>query len=362
MIKFIYYINIILFMFIYSKVLANTDIDSLANPPVKARLMLIIDSSGSMSEKDMSGNIKINVAKTEMSDILAKISNGVVSVSLMAYDNCQTRVMVPPSNTNIGRVQSRAMSIYPEGQTPIAKSIREAGQILGNSSKKTTVILISDGQETCGGDPCAETERLKQRSNLDLKFHAVGYAVDDKTRLQLQCIAKAGEGKYFDIQDSFSLGTAIHSILKEDVTKDFDEDADGVRDQEDRCSGTFWGFSVDNRGCEISYTIPILFAFGASKINLKILQPAIKPLINYMKIHKEKKFQIQGHADSIGTDKFNQALSERRAKFIKDQLIKYGVSSKRLFQRGFGEKLPVASNLYPLGRQKNRRIEVHFIK
>ena len=348
-------------MLMYSKVLANTDIDSLGNPPVKPRLMLIMDNSDSMSEKDRYGDIKIDTAKMKISDILGKIPDGTTNVSLMAYDNCQTKVLVPPSNTNIGRVQSRAMSIYPTGKTPIAKSIREAGQILENNSQKTTVILINDGQESCGGDPCAEARRLKQRSNLDLKFYTIGYSVDDKTRRQLQCIAKAGHGKYFDIEDSFSLGTAVHEIVKEEVTKSFDEDVDGVRNERDNCSSTLEGFSVDKSGCETSYTMPVPFKVASAAIEPELVEPAIKQLADYLKANKDKKVQIQGHADSSGTEEFNQTLSEQRAKFVMDQLINFGVPPKRLSSVGFGETQPLIDNRSPLGRQQNRRVKAEFL-
>jgi len=305
--------------------IGGADIGSLGNPPIKPRLMLILDNSGSMSEKDRYGDIKIDTAKIKISEILGKIPDGTTNVSLMAYDNCQTKVLVPPSNTNVGRVQSKAMSIYPAGKTPITKSIQKAGQILGNNSQKTTIILVSDGEETCGGDPCAETRRLKQIPNVDIKFYTIGYAVDDNTRQQLQCIASAGDGEYFDIEDSFSLGTVVHEIVKEEVTKAFDEDVDGVRNELDRCSSTSTGFSVDKTGCETSYTMPVPFEVASAVIDPELVQPAIQQLADYLKKNEDKKAQIQGHADSTGTEKFNQTLSEQRAEFVVDQLIKKGV-------------------------------------
>jgi len=352
-------------MFIYSKVLANTDIDPLGNQAVKPRLMLIMDSSGSMGENDKYGDIKIDAAKSQISKILGKIPDGITNVSLMAYDNCHARVLVPPSNTNIGRVQSRAMSIYPAGPTPIAKSIQKAGKILRGSSQKTTVILISDGQETCGGDPCAEVKRLKQKSNFNLKFYTVGYFVDKNTRKQLECIAKAGDGEYSDTKNSASLGEVFHKIVKKEVTKSFDEDADGVMNKKDRCPGTPRGFYVDKHGCEISYTAQIPFELDAIEKNPKLLQTVIKPLVNYLKTNKDKKVQIQGYINSDGINECNICNIKRyyrTMKVIKKQIVKEGgiaiktdqveiLPPKKISGIAVGKTQPATSN-NPLAKKK----------
>ncbi len=337
----------------------DINIDSLGKPTVKPRLMLILDSSGSMNETDKYNDIKIDTAKIKISEILGKITDGPTNVALMAYNDCQTKLLVPPSNTNIGRVQARAMSIFPAGKTPIAKSIQEAGQILGNNAQKTTIILISDGEETCGGDPCAETKRLSP--TFELKFHTIGYSVDENTRNQLQCIAEAGDGEYHEVEDSFSLGTVIHEIVKEEITKTFDEDADGVRNELDDCQATLTGFTVDKTGCETAYTMPTPFPTNSSSIVPELVQPAVQQLANYLKQHPEKKAQIQGHADARGTEEYNQALSEKRAEFMRAQLIQSGISPQRLSSVGFGETRPIADNKSPLGQQKNRRVEAEFI-
>ena len=65
-----------------------------------------------------------------------------------------------------------------------------------------------------------------------------------------------------------------------------------------------------------------------------------------------------GHTDSIGTDAYNQKLSERRARSVHDWLVKCGISPSRLTAKGFGESDPVASNATPEGRAQNRRVEL----
>jgi OOP family OmpA-OmpF porin len=68
---------------------------------------------------------------------------------------------------------------------------------------------------------------------------------------------------------------------------------------------------------------------------------------------------VQGHTDSIGQEKYNQGLSERRAKAVQDYLIAGGIDASRITKQGFGETQPVASNDTADGRAQNRRVELH---
>ncbi len=69
-------------------------------------------------------------------------------------------------------------------------------------------------------------------------------------------------------------------------------------------------------------------------------------------------YEVAGHTDSIGTDAYNQGLSERRAKSVHEFLTGHGVDSSRLTLRGYGESNPIASNATREGRAQNRRVEI----
>ncbi len=70
---------------------------------------------------------------------------------------------------------------------------------------------------------------------------------------------------------------------------------------------------------------------------------------------------VDGHTDAIGTDAYNQRLSERRAQAVREYLVRLGISPSRLRTRGFGESEPVASNDTEEGRAQNRRVELNVI-
>ena len=70
------------------------------------------------------------------------------------------------------------------------------------------------------------------------------------------------------------------------------------------------------------------------------------------------KLEVEGHTDSVGSEEYNQELSENRAGAVRDFLVAQGVSRDSVTARGFGEAVPVASNDTAAGRQQNRRIEL----
>jgi len=81
-------------------------------------------------------------------------------------------------------------------------------------------------------------------------------------------------------------------------------------------------------------------------------------LVKFLNENRDKRIDLEGHTDWIGTEKYNQGLSERRAASVRNYLIKMGVSSSRITTRGFGEARHIANNQTSEGRAKNRRVEV----
>jgi len=70
------------------------------------------------------------------------------------------------------------------------------------------------------------------------------------------------------------------------------------------------------------------------------------------------KVSVDGHTDSIGSDKYNQGLSERRAQAVANELVSQGIAKSRLHVQGFGKRKPVADNKTAAGRARNRRVEI----
>ena len=101
----------------------------------------------------------------------------------------------------------------------------------------------------------------------------------------------------------------------------------------------------------------VLFDFDKSNIKREAAA-ILDRLVAFMNQNKDKKANLSGHTDSVGSDAYNQALSERRVGSVKDYVVKKGVGGDRVSGQGFGESKPIADNKTAEGRSKNRRVEI----
>ena len=151
-----------------------------------------------------------------------------------------------------------------------------------------------------------------------------------------------------------------------------DSDSDGVLDKDDNCPNE--AGTVANNGCPevvlpteeeqaqlLSYSRTINFGLGESNFRKSTL-PTLRAINAILTAYPKANFVVEGHTDSIGSEAFNQKLSEDRATKVVKFLTKNGVSSARLKSAGFGETSPIKSNSTGSGRAANRRVEVKLDK
>jgi len=144
-----------------------------------------------------------------------------------------------------------------------------------------------------------------------------------------------------------------------------DTDGDGVNDEEDKCPSR--PGPASNQGCpeiskeviqKINYAAKnVLFASGSYKLLPKSFK-SLDEVVNLMKEDDLLRLQIDGHTDSQGNKDKNLALSENRAKAVKDYLISKGVAETRINSAGYGDTKPIADNKTAAGRTQNRRVEI----
>ena len=198
--------------------LATCPIVSAQNYP---EVVFIFDASGSMAERI--GNVtKIDAAKSVMKQIVPEL-NSSVRVGLIAYghrrkgDCSDIEVLIPPGSNDRDLVLEKVLALRPVGRTPISDAVTVAVEMLKFKENETTVILVSDGKETCAADPCAVVKRLKG-TGIKFVLHTVGFQVDQQARKELECMAKAAGGKYFHATDTAALLKSMQTINQE-ITK-----------------------------------------------------------------------------------------------------------------------------------------------
>ncbi|RYD15323.1 MAG: OmpA family protein [Lysobacteraceae bacterium] len=153
-----------------------------------------------------------------------------------------------------------------------------------------------------------------------------------------------------------------------------DDDNDGVNNCDDRCADTPAGTVVGPDGCPQKVVIDLRgvnFKFDRPKTGESNIEPTLQvptadsiaildQAIDALNRYPEIKVELNGHTDSIGTDAYNQGLSERRAQIVADYLTSHGVDASRITAvQGFGESQPIDTNDTKEGRARNRRTELN---
>jgi outer membrane protein OmpA-like peptidoglycan-associated protein len=101
----------------------------------------------------------------------------------------------------------------------------------------------------------------------------------------------------------------------------------------------------------------VLFSFGKADLSAGAVRNLDK-LTGFLEKHPDRNLLIEGHTDSIGSDEYNQVLSQKRADAVKEALVGKGIGPDRIVTKGYGKQFPVAGNDTESGRQMNRRVEV----
>ncbi|MEM6538719.1 MAG: VWA domain-containing protein [Pseudomonadota bacterium] len=187
---------------------------SLASEP--ARAVMVLDASGSMWGQ-IDGEPKISIARQVIDGLITEWDPG-VELGLIAYghrakgDCGDIETLLTPGPVDANAFNTKVKSLNPKGMTPITEAVRKAANDLKYTEQKATVILVSDGLETCDADPCALAGEL-EASGVDFTAHVVGFDVSDEEREQLRCIADETGGEFFSAANAGELGGALAGTL-----------------------------------------------------------------------------------------------------------------------------------------------------
>ncbi|CAG0962808.1 hypothetical protein BURK1_00803 [Burkholderiales bacterium] len=183
-------------------------------------VLLILDASGSMNARLPNGETRIAVAQRAIKGVAGFVP-AQAEISLRMYGaqsaasqkNCQdTHLAVPfgPASANGGAITTTVDSTKAQGYTPIAHSLGQAANDFAAAARERVIVLVSDGKETCQGDPVVAAKALAARG---ITVHTVGFVVDTAARGQLQAIARATGGTYFDAPTGPELPETLKSAL-----------------------------------------------------------------------------------------------------------------------------------------------------
>ncbi|MEZ5044035.1 MAG: VWA domain-containing protein [Saprospiraceae bacterium] len=197
-------------------------------------ILFIYDASGSMWGQ-LDGKTKKEIASEVLSTAINKLPAD-QNIGLIAYGHrtkgdCQdVEFLVALDNHSKVKINDAIKGINPLGKTPLAYSAIQAINSLKTSKTKATIILVTDGIESCDGNIC-EVVTAAKAEGIDFKMHIVGFGLKEGETEQLKCAANAGGGNYYDAADASGLGDVLTEATAETI---------------DDSPGTFTVFTIKN--------------------------------------------------------------------------------------------------------------------
>jgi hypothetical protein len=195
---------------------------------------LIVDCSGSMKERLPDGRTKMDAARAVLTELVRKIPDGLnVSLTLYGHDaaaKCEAVEVKRP----LGEIDATARedltraidALKAVGATPIAAALRAAGQTLKGAEGLSQVVLVTDGMETCGGDPGQVAEDLAVKSHVR-RVEVVGLGMKPDEKGAVTRIARRGRGKYYNAQTADELAPALRKVVRVAVEDEPPNEATG---------------------------------------------------------------------------------------------------------------------------------------
>ncbi len=183
-----------------------------------ASTIIVMDGSGSMWGQ-INGKAKLEIARETVGSVLATLPADQV-LGLMAYGHrskgsCDDiELIVPPAKGSAQAVQKAVNEMKFLGMTPLSAAVRKAAEALRFTEQDATVVLVTDGLETCNADPCALGKEL-EAAGLKFTAHVIGFGVAKEQGAQLACLAENTGGKYLQASDAASLNLALKETIAE---------------------------------------------------------------------------------------------------------------------------------------------------
>ncbi|MGB4910390.1 MAG: VWA domain-containing protein [Tabrizicola sp.] len=191
---------------------------SLLTAPLLAegKSIIVLDASGSMWGQ-IDGRPKLEIAREALGSVLSGLDPA-TEIGLMAYGHrekgscADIELVVPPAPGTAQAITDAANTMKFLGKTPLTEAVRRAAADLKSTEEKATVILITDGIETCEADPCALGAEL-EASGVDFTAHVVGFGLTAEEGATVACLAKNPGGSYIEAKDAGSLVEALKTTV-----------------------------------------------------------------------------------------------------------------------------------------------------
>jgi Ca-activated chloride channel family protein len=195
-------------------------------PPCREDAMVVFDASGSMSGNETLGipnsRARIDEARSALAQVLPNASKfrriGLVTYGPGPWNQCNVKLDLKPTANAALPIMSAVNSLVPAGRTPLTQGIEVAAEALDFRSKPGVVVVITDGEETCGRSPCELGKQL-HAAGFKLTVHVVAFRYESyswtggSSVMDLMCVAQENGGLYVKANDEQELVEALEKTL-----------------------------------------------------------------------------------------------------------------------------------------------------
>jgi Ca-activated chloride channel homolog len=194
--------------------------------PCTEDAMIVFDASGSMA-----GNMNQGIATTlprinEVRKALARVLPaatrhrrvGLITYGPGPYEQCNVELNLRPAANAAERIMHDVNALNPAGKTPLAEAVAQAAEVLDYRTEPGVIIVLTDGEETCGGTPCELGKSLRAEA-AQLTVHVIGFQMKnflwtgEQSILDVKCLAEETGGSYIGAEDQEQLVQAFEKTL-----------------------------------------------------------------------------------------------------------------------------------------------------
>lgn len=194
--------------------------------PCNEDAMLVFDASGSMAGNLNQGIAttipRINEVRSALAEVLPTITRfrrvGLITYGPGPYQQCNVQLAFKPTPDAAGLIMQEVNTLSPAGKTPLAAAVEQAAEVLDYRNKPGLIVVLTDGEETCGGMPCELGKQL-HASATQLTVHVIGFRMKDfswtgeQSILDVKCLAEQNGGLYISADVKQDLIDALEKTL-----------------------------------------------------------------------------------------------------------------------------------------------------
>ena len=194
--------------------------------PCDEDAMLVFDASGSMAGNEMLGIAttvtRIDKVRSALAKVLPSATRhrrvGLITYGPGPYNQCNVELNLKPRPMAATAIMQAVNSLTPAGKTPLSAAVTEAAEVLNYKSRPSLIVVLTDGEETCGGQPCDLGKQLHASAEA-LTIHVIGFRVKDfswtgeQSLLDIKCLAEETGGLYAAAQSEEELIEALEKTL-----------------------------------------------------------------------------------------------------------------------------------------------------